>query len=66
MDPTSLATALVSAQASQVQIGFAAKMMKMNADQQSSIAQMVSAAAQSSGKLSNLGAGIGQNLDIAA
>jgi hypothetical protein len=65
MDPTSLATALVSAQAGQVQIGFAAKMMKMNADQQNSIAQMISSVAQGSGK-SNLAAGIGQNLDIAA
>lgn len=62
MDPASIATAFISAQAGQTQLALAEKMVKINADQQSAVAQMVSAAAQQA----SLPAGIGQNLDIAA
>ena len=42
MDPASIAAALLSSQAGQTQFNLAAKMIKMNADAQTSIAQTVS------------------------
>jgi len=62
MDPASIATAFIAAQAGQTQLALAEKMVKINADQQSAVAQMVAAAAQQA----SLPAGIGRNLDIAA
>ena len=41
-------------------------MLKMNAEQGASIAQMLSAAAQNENQLASLGAGLGQNLDVTA
>jgi hypothetical protein len=62
MDPASIATAFIASQAGQTQSALAEKMMKINADQQSAIAQVVEAAAQQA----SLPAGVGRNLDIAA
>jgi hypothetical protein len=61
MDPASIATAVIGNQAGQAQVVLAEKMMKINADQQSAVAQMVEAAAQQA----SLPAGVGGNLDIA-
>jgi hypothetical protein len=66
MDPASIAAALIGASTGQLQTGFAAKMLKMNAEQGASIAQMLSAAAQNENQLASLGAGLGQNLDVRA
>jgi hypothetical protein len=64
MDPASIASALIGMQAGQTQAALSQSMMKINADQQSAIAQMVASAAQSS--QASLPAGVGQHLDIAA
>ena len=64
MDVSSIAAAMVGAQAGQVQLAVAAKMMKMNADNAASIVQVIDAAQQNLNKLSNAAAGLGQNLDI--
>ena len=64
MDVTSLAAAMVGAQAGRLQLAAAAKMMKMNFENQAAIAQMIEAGQQSLGQLANVAAGIGQNLDI--
>ncbi len=64
MDVTALATAYVGAQTSQVQIAAAAKMMKMNADAQASIIQVLEAAQDNMKVLAATAAGIGDNLDI--
>lgn len=66
MDPASLAAAFVGAQTGQLQMAVAAKMMKMNADQAASIAQLLEAATQNFNKLANVASGIGQNLDVTA
>jgi hypothetical protein len=66
VDPVSIASALVAAQAGQVQLGIAETMMKNNADQQSSMAQMLAVAAQATSQQASLPAGVGKNLDIAA
>ena len=62
MDPASIAATLVGAQAGQTQTALAADMMKINAQAQRSIANMVDASAQQA----SLPPGIGQNLDIRA
>ena len=63
---TALAAAFVGAQTGRVQMAVAAKMMKMNADQAASIAQLLEAATQNFNTLANAASGIGQNLDITA
>jgi hypothetical protein len=64
MDVSSLAAAMVGAQAGRTQMAMAAKMMKMNADNAASIIQVIEAAQQNLGKLANAAAGLGQNVDI--
>jgi hypothetical protein len=66
VDPASIALALVAAQIGQARLGVAEKMMKNNADQQSSVAQMLATAAQAASQQASLPAGVGGNLDIAA
>ena len=66
MDPAYLAAAFVGAQTGQLQMAVAAKMMKMNADQAASIAQLLEAATQNITTLANVASGVGQNLNITA
>jgi hypothetical protein len=66
LDPASIAAALIGARTGALQTEFAAKMLKMNANQGVSIAQMLSAATQNESQLASLGAGLGQNLDVTA
>jgi hypothetical protein len=61
MDPASIAAAFVSSQTGQTQLFLAEKMVQIDADQQSAMAQMLAAASQAS-----LPAGVGRNLDILA
>ena len=64
MDVSSLAAAMVGAQAGRLQLAVAAKMMKMNADNAASIVQMIDAAQKNLGQLAGVAGGLGQNLDI--
>lgn len=64
MDPTSLVSALAGAQMGSIQMAVATKMLKMNADAASSVAQLLDAASQNFDQLANVAAGVGQNLDI--
>ncbi len=66
MDIESAATAFVAAQASQLQLAVAARMMRMNADQASNVVQLLEAAQQNLDRLANVVAGVGGNLDISA
>jgi hypothetical protein len=66
MDPTSLVSAMAGAQMSQLQMAIAAKMMRMNADAASSVAQIIDAAQQNMTSLANVAAGVGQNVNISA
>ena len=52
------------AQSASAQMALAAKMMKMNADAQGAIAQVLDAAQQNLLQLANTAAGVGQNVDI--
>ena len=64
MDVSSLAAAMVGAQVGRLQLAAAAKMMKMNADNATSIVQLIETAQQNLTQLANAAAGPGQNLDI--
>jgi hypothetical protein len=66
MDAASLASAIMAARTSQIQMAVAAKMMKMNADAAKSVADLIDAASQNMNRLANVAASIGQNLDISA
>jgi hypothetical protein len=66
MDPASLAAALAAAQMSQVQMAVAAKMARMQADNAASILQVIDAAQQNLQSLANVGAGVGQTVNISA
>ena len=57
---------MVGAQMSQVQMAIAAKMMRMNAQSEGSVVQLLDAAQKNMQSLANVAAGIGQNLNITA
>jgi len=60
----SIAAAFVAAQASQLQMAMAAKMMKMNADASADAAKLIEAASRNLDSLANVASGIGGNLNI--
>jgi hypothetical protein len=62
MDVTSLASVFAATQTAQLQMAAAAKMMKMNAQAQASVVQVLEAAQDNLKAL--VGTGIGDNLDI--
>jgi hypothetical protein len=64
MDVAALAAALAGAQQGQVQFAVAARMARMNADMEASVAKLVEAGAQNLEQLASVGAGIGGSLDI--
>jgi hypothetical protein len=64
MDVSSVASAFIGAKTAQLQMAVAAKMMKMNADADRSVAQLLDAAQQNATSLANVSAGVGSQLDI--
>jgi hypothetical protein len=62
MDVTALAAAFAGASTAKLQMAAAAKMMKMNADAQGAVVQVLEAAQENMKAL--VAAGIGGNLDI--
>jgi hypothetical protein len=60
----SIASAFVAAQAGQLQMAVAAKMLRMNADAAADVAKVLQAAQQNFDRLANAAAGIGGQLDI--
>ena len=64
MNPATLAAALAGAQLSAAQMAFAAKMIRMNADNAASIAQVLEAAQRNLTSLGNVAAGVGQAVNI--
>ena len=66
MDTAAIASAFVGAKAAEVQMAFAAKMLKMNADAAKSVVQVIEAAQENLNRLANVAAGIGGNVDISA
>ncbi len=66
MDVASIAAAFVAAQMSRMQMAVAAKIIRMNADQANSVAQLLQSAQQNAAQLANAAAGVGQNVDISA
>ena len=65
MDP-SVISAILGAQAGSTRLDMAVQLLRMNADSERAIVQMISAAAQSANSLANVAAGTGTNLDITA
>ena len=66
MDPASIAATLVASQMSNVQMAVAAKMLRMNADNASAIAQVLDAAQKNLQSLANVADGVGRSLNISA
>jgi hypothetical protein len=66
MDVAAIASALAAAQMGQIQLAVAAKMLRMDANQATSIAKLVDSATQNANQLASLAPGIGGNLDITA
>ena len=64
MDSTSVAAAMAGAQISNVRMGLATSMLRMNADAKGALAQVLEAAQQNGQRLANTAAGVGQNVDI--
>ena len=66
MEPLSLASALSAAQIGRAQMALAARMLRMYADAEASIVQVLDAAQRNMASLGNLAAGVGQNLNVTA
>lgn len=66
MDVSSLAAAIIGAQVGKVQLAVAGKILRMNAQAERSVAELIDAAQQNINKLANVAAGIGTNIDISA
>jgi hypothetical protein len=64
MDPASLVSGLMAAQTGRVQLAVAARLMRMNADMENSVAQLLDAAQANGAKLAQAALGIGTQLDI--
>ena len=63
---TSLIGAFLGAQTGMMQLAFAARFARMNADQASSVAKLIDAAEQNFNSLANVAASIGTNLNVSA
>jgi hypothetical protein len=66
MNPSTLIAAMAGAQAGAAQVVMAARMIRMNADAEASIAKIIEAAQKNMTSFANLAAGIGQNVNITA
>jgi hypothetical protein len=64
MNSDSIAAAMSGAQIASAEMTLAAKMVRMNADAQGAIAQVIDAAAQNAQRLSDTAADFGRNVDI--
>jgi hypothetical protein len=62
----SIAASFIAAQAGQLQMAVAAKMLQMNANASADSAKLLDAAQQNFSRLANVATGIGGNLDITA
>jgi hypothetical protein len=59
-----VAAAMSGASAASAQMAIAAKIVRMNADAEASVAKLIDAAQQNLQQLANAAAGLGQNLDV--
>jgi hypothetical protein len=64
MDSADIASALIAARAGQTQLAVAAKMLRMKADADQSVVQLLEAGQANIDKLANVASGIGGNLDV--
>jgi hypothetical protein len=64
MDSADLASALIAARAGQTQLAVATKMLRMKADADQSVVQLLEAGQANIDKLANVASGIGGNLDV--
>jgi len=62
----SLISALLGAQAGNTQLNLATDLMRMNADSDRAVVQLLDTAAQNGNSLANVAAGVGTNLNITA
>lgn len=66
MDIAAIATSLVAAQAARVQFAAAAKILRMNAQADAAVAQLLEAGQKNLNRLANVAAGIGTKIDVTA
>jgi hypothetical protein len=64
MSSVSVTAAMTGAQHASAQMALAAKMMRMNADAEASVAKLIDSAQQNLQQLANAAVGLGQNVDI--
>lgn len=64
MDVASLASSFVAARAAQIQLAVAATLMRMEAQQEASVADLVAAASENAQQMAEAVAGLGANLDL--
>jgi hypothetical protein len=66
MDLDALASAAIGAQTGQLQMAVAAKLARMNSDQDANVVKLINSAQESAQRLANVAAGVGQVVDMSA
>jgi len=61
---TNLVSALIGARIGEMQLAVAARLMRMDAGLEGSVAKLLESAQQSVDRLANVAAGVGVNLDV--
>ena len=64
MDVSSIAAAMIGAQAGRAQMAVATKMLKMSIDSQASVLQLLQAGQGNAGQSANAASGLGQSIDM--
>jgi hypothetical protein len=64
MDIGTIATVFVGAQAGEMQLAIAAKLLRMNAATAASVVKLIDAAQANADRLANVAVGVGANLDV--
>ena len=64
MDIASIAAVIIGTEVGQAQLAVAAKLLKMNAEQRTSVANRLDAAQANFNDLADVAAGIGTNLEV--
>ena len=64
MNVATLAASFVAARTAQIQLAVASAMMRMNAEQEASVANLLAAASENAQEMASAVEGLGANLDI--
>ena len=66
MDAGSIVSGLIASRSAEIQIAVAARLLRMNADTEGAVAQLLDAANRNASALANVAEGVGRMVDVRA